>query len=104
MRTILGALERASREYGRRLDERTVELGLTTPGVLALRYVVENDEPTIAGIRAALGINASTLSSLMARLERTGYVTRRVAGGDRRFVEVVPTEVGFQAAAIATGI
>lgn len=104
MRTILGTLERASREYGRRLDERTVETGLTTPEVLALRYVVENDHATVAGIRAALGIKASTLSSLLARLERLGCVKRHAASGDRRSVEVEPTRIGIQAASIVTEI
>ncbi len=104
MRTILGTLQRAAREYGRRFAERTVETGLTTPEILALRYVVENDDATVADMRSALAMSASTLSSLLARLERLGYVRRRSARRDRRSVEVVPTQVGRGVASIVTEI
>lgn len=104
MRTILGTLQRASRDYGRRLAERTVETGLTTPEVLALRFVVENEDATIAEMRTALGMSGSTLSSLLARLERLDYVRRHWARRDRRSVEVVPTLVGCGVASIVTEI
>jgi DNA-binding MarR family transcriptional regulator len=104
MQTVLGALQRATNIYEQRVDERLVELGLRAAELQVMRLASESGGATIAEIRAATGMRASTLSSLINRLDRIGYVRKRRNGRDGRSRVVEATIPGVTATDIASSI
>jgi len=104
MQTVLGTLQRATNLYEQRVDERLVELGLRAAELQVMRLASEPGGATIAEIRASTGMRASTLSSLIDRLERIGYLRKRRSGRDGRSREVEATIPGRTATKIATSI
>ncbi len=104
MQTVLGLLQRATNLYEQRVDERLVELGLRAAELQAMRLAAETGGATIAEIRAATGLRASTLSSLIDRLERIGYLRKSRSGRDGRSRVVEATVPGRTATDIATSI
>ncbi len=101
--TILGSLQRATNTYEQRLDERLIELGLTSRELQVMRSAFIEDA-TIAQVRAATGMHPSTLSSLVARLIRAGYLRKRRGGPDGRHRVIELTIPGAEAARIAEDI
>ncbi len=104
MQTVLGTLQRATNLYEQRVDERLVELGLRASELHVMRLAVDSPGVTIAEVRAATGMRASTLSSLVGRLQGIGYLRKRQAGRDGRSRVIEATIPGAQATAIATSI
>lgn len=104
MQTVLGTLQRATNLYEQRVDERLVELGLRSAELGVMRLAAESGGATIAEVRAATGIRSSTLSSLIGRLERIGYLRKRRGGPDGRHRVIEATIPGEQATRIATSI
>jgi MarR family transcriptional regulator, organic hydroperoxide resistance regulator len=104
MQTVLGTLQRATNLYEQRVDERLVELGLRASELEVMRLASEPGGATIAEMRTATGIRASTLSSLIDRLERIGYARRSRSRRDGRSRVVEATIPGRTASDIATSI
>ena len=101
MRTYLATLARAHNLLEQLLDATIVETGLSASELLVMQVAFEADEPSIGVILRSTGLRASTLSSLLRRLQRRGYI-RLVPGsrdGRSRLVEV--TLPGQQATRIA---
>ena len=72
------------------------ELGLTYPQYLALMILWEKDGRTVGEISGILGLESSTLTPLIKRMEATGLVIRRRDEKDERRVHVFLTEAGRQ--------
>ncbi|OUD10711.1 MarR family transcriptional regulator [Marivivens niveibacter] len=70
------------------------ELGLTYPQYLALMILWEKDGRAIGEISGILGLESSTLTPLIKRMEATGLVTRRRDDKDERRVHVFLTDAG----------
>jgi DNA-binding MarR family transcriptional regulator len=104
MQTYLDALQRATNLYEQRVDERLVELGLHASELQVMRLASEPGGATTAEVRAATGMRPSTLSSLITRLERIGYLRKRRGGRDGRGRIIEATIPGGTATAIATEI
>jgi DNA-binding MarR family transcriptional regulator len=81
-------------------------LGLTYPQYLVLLVLWEHGESSVKELGQALMLDSGTLSPLLKRLERIGYVARRRAADDERSVLVSLTprgdELRAEAAAIPT--
>ena len=104
MQTILGSLQRATNLLEQRVDERLVELGLSARELQVMRMAVEEEGTTTAEIREATGLRPSTLSSLLTRLVRMGYLRRRHATRDQRSWVLEPTLPGQMATWIGADI
>ena len=101
MRTYLSTLGRAHNLLEQLLEATIIETGLSASELLVMQVAFEADEPSIGAILSSTGLRPSTLSSLLRRLERRGYI-RLVPGsrdGRSRLVEV--TLPGQQATRIA---
>lgn len=59
-------------------------IGVTGPQRLVLRIIGRHADSTAGEIAASLEIHASTLTGVLARLERAGMIARQVDPGDRR--------------------
>ncbi|MFN3676002.1 MAG: MarR family winged helix-turn-helix transcriptional regulator [Sphingomonas pseudosanguinis] len=79
------------RTYKPMLDQ----LGLTYPQYLALHVLWEEDARTIGAIAQRLGLESSTVTPLIKRLEAGGFVTRERDAQDERQVRVTLTLAGL---------
>ncbi|HEX5055028.1 MAG TPA: MarR family transcriptional regulator [Gammaproteobacteria bacterium] len=83
--TFARLLGETGRTWRTRLDERLKPLGLSQAKWLALLYLHRGgDGMTQTRLAAGLGIEGATLTSLLDRLGRDGYVSRRESAHDRR--------------------
>lgn len=70
------------------------EWGVTVPQLLCLRAVVEAPETTATGVARGINLNPSTVTGILDRLEKRGWVTRNRSARDRRVVTVSATAAG----------
>ncbi|HBH48225.1 MAG TPA: MarR family transcriptional regulator [Bacteroidales bacterium] len=72
------------------------EYGVSIPQVLCLNFL--NDSPsyqaTQGEIRKFLNLNSSTVSGIINRLEKKGYLARLPKTGDKRVVNIALTSAG----------
>jgi len=79
-----------NRTYKPMLDQ----LGITYPQYLVLNALWEEDDQTIGSIADRLGLESSTVTPLVKRLEAASLVTRTRHRSDERRVLVALTERG----------
>jgi DNA-binding MarR family transcriptional regulator len=79
-----------NRAYKPLLDE----LGLTYPQYLVLAALYDQDEQTVGGLGEKLFLDSSTLTPLLKRMERAGYLTRQRDSKDERQVWIRVTQRG----------
>lgn len=79
-----------TRTYKPMLDD----LGITYPQYLMLTVLAEQNGVTIGAIAARLGLESSTVTPPVKRLEQSGFVQRKRSTTDERQVTVHLTAVG----------
>ncbi len=88
--------------YQRRKSEQIrMSANISGKQLAVLRHLVEEGPQNVGQISHFLYVRDATTSSLLDRMERDGYVTRRRSTEDCRKVYVEPTEKGRQIAATA---
>lgn len=92
LRRILRATELNSK----RLASRT---GLTTSQFILLQQVVRDGKVSPSSLARAARLTQATVTSLVDKLERGQFVTRRRDTEDRRRIWIEPTAAGRQAVA-----
>ena len=72
------------------------EHGVSIPQVLCLNFLreSENYQTTQGDLRKFLNLNASTVSGIINRLEKKGYLARLPKSGDKRVVNIALTSAG----------
>ena len=70
-------------------------IGLTYPQFLVMMALWANDHQSVGGIGDSLGLDSSTLTPLIKRLEAGGFVTRERDAQDERQVRVTLTPAGL---------
>jgi DNA-binding MarR family transcriptional regulator len=88
------ALYSASMAINRTYKPLLDSLGITYPQYLVLNVLWEEDERAIGAIADRLGLDSSTVTPLVKRLEAGGLVTRTRHKGDERRVLVGLTGQG----------
>ena len=88
--SLYGAAIAINRAYKPLLDE----LGLTYPQYLVIAVLTEKDGQTIGDIADRLGLEPSTITPLVKRLEQSGLLTRRRNPQDEREVNVTLSKPG----------
>ncbi|MEM7030720.1 MAG: MarR family transcriptional regulator [Chloroflexota bacterium] len=83
-------LFRYLRKHAREINSQ----GISPPQYAVLRYIAENDSATVGQIQEYLYKSPSTTSTLIAKLEAAGHVTRTRSKKDNRVVHVELTESG----------
>lgn len=79
-------------------------LGLTYPQFLVMILLWERNDQTVNGIGGRLGLESSTLTPLLKRMEKAGLVTRKRDHEDERRVRVALTDEGDALRQEAKGI
>ncbi len=74
------------------------EFGISIPQLLCMDYLSnrENYQSGITAIAAYLKLNLSTVTGIVNRLEKKGYVARLPKSGDRRVNTITLTASGFK--------
>ena len=88
------ALYAASRAMTARYRPILSELGVTYPQYLVLMVLWERGTASVRDLGEALGMDYGTLSPIIKRLERDGFVERRRRPTDERIVDVSLTTAG----------
>ena len=88
------ALHTAARAMTARYRPALASLGLTYPQYLVMVLLWQEGGSTVGGIGARLGLESSTLSPLLKRLESVGLVSRTRSTVDERSVTVTLTPRG----------
>lgn len=88
--SLYGASMAINRAYKPLLDG----LGITYPQYLVMNVLWERGQETVGGIAERLGLESSTVTPLVKRLEQAGLLERRRNPADERQVVVTPTEAG----------
>ena len=72
------------------------EYGVSIPQVLCLNFLHDSPsyQATQSEIRKFLNLNSSTVSGIINRLEKKGYLARLPKSGDKRVVNIALTSAG----------
>lgn len=72
------------------------EYGVSIPQVLCLNYLKDapNYQSTQSNVKKFLNLNSSTVSGIIGRLEKKGYLARLPKSGDKRVTNLVLTSSG----------
>ena len=84
-----------SKEIIRKYTLLLLELDLTYTQYIVMMYFWEKQKSNVKEIGNALLLDSSTLTPLLKKLERKGYITRERALEDERSLDVKVTEKGM---------
>jgi DNA-binding MarR family transcriptional regulator len=73
------------------------QLGLTYPQYLVLAALYDEDNQTVGNLGDKLFLDSSTLTPLLKRMEKAGYLSRQRDPGDERQVRIRLTQGGRSA-------
>ena len=85
------ALLRQHRQYARRIID---DHGVKPRDMSVLRFLSEQNEVTVSQVQQYIQHSPSTTSTMIAKLEKAGYVTRTRSETDNRVVLVTLTDAG----------
>ena len=88
------ALYAATNQIVRAYRTPLAEIGLTYPQYLAMLVLWEHGDQTVRALSDRLGLESSTLTPLLKRLEAAGLVSRQRSSSDERVVRVSLTAAG----------
>jgi len=94
---VIAALEATVHRVVERLGAELADLGLSHGEVNALAQLEPGTPRTVAELQAATGQRASTLTGVLDRLERRGFVGRELNPRDRRSFTITLTDSGAAA-------
>ncbi|MGE0500761.1 MAG: MarR family winged helix-turn-helix transcriptional regulator [Rhizobiaceae bacterium] len=88
---IYSAANSVTRFYRKALEDT----GLTYPQYLVMMVLWETRGTTMKALGDRLGLDSSTLTPLVKKLEQRGLVTRARSKEDERVLDIAPTEAGM---------
>jgi DNA-binding MarR family transcriptional regulator len=97
---LLLELQRATHATLQELTGDLVDLDLSASEINALGNLADGQARTVSELGAAIGIRPTTLTGVLDRLEKRGYLTRGARAGDRRAVLIELTADGRGTAAV----
>ena len=94
--TILISLRKILRSVNIESKRIEKEHGLSVPQYLCLAFLVKQPgyKATLKEVKEHLVLNASTVTGIVARLERKGFALKMPNHGDKRSVHIVLTAIG----------
>jgi len=91
------AAQRAARALARRFDDALRPVGLTSWQFSLLMSLNRPERPSMGSVAALLGVDRTTLTASLKRLERRGLVRATVHAVDRRSRRLSLTSAGRKA-------
>jgi MarR family transcriptional regulator, organic hydroperoxide resistance regulator len=96
--SVLLALQRATHHTLHALAGHLTALELAPSEINTLANLADGRERSVRELSADTGTRATTLTGVLDRLERRGYLTRRLDAADRRSFRIALTRTGRAAA------
>ena len=95
---ILIKIRKIVRSINLESKKKKKEYGVSIPQILCLDYLnrSENYQSTQKELRDYLNLNSSTVSGIINRLERKGYIARLPKRADKRTTHIVMTSKGSE--------
>lgn len=94
----------ANLAFGRLYKPMLDELGVTYPQFLVLISLWREDGQSVGTISTALGLDSSTLTPMLKRLEQAGLLNRKRDADDERRVRISLTKAGRALQGHARGV
>jgi DNA-binding MarR family transcriptional regulator len=94
----LSPLHKASRQLSVYLEGHTRELGVSPGESHMIAYLRSYAPAPVGELVRVFGMKQSTLTSMLDRLERDGFLRREVNPGDRRSLLIHVTDAGVELA------
>jgi DNA-binding MarR family transcriptional regulator len=91
---IFFQLSRVSRSGARYWNKRVARFGVTSAQALVLLFLAEEDQVTSKYLGSKIEFDSATLTGLIDRLVKGGFIERRDNPDDRRAILVCLTEQG----------
>ena len=85
-----------SREIVKKYKPFLDELDLTYTQYIAMMVLWERGQVTVGALCAQLGLETSTVTPMLKKLQAAGYVSRSRSAEDERVCVIEPTEAGWQ--------
>lgn len=82
---------RATDLYSKQLSKHS---GLTAPQLMVMRGIRELGEVTIGAVAQRVSLSQATVTTIMDRLEKRGFITRVRSNNDKRKVHAYLTDTG----------
>lgn len=86
-------------DFAVRVEGRKIlsEISVTPPQFVALQFIVkEKEDPiSIGDLSRSMGLAFSTVTDLIDRMEKLGFVERRKDEKDRRVIRIYPLDKGI---------
>jgi MarR family transcriptional regulator, organic hydroperoxide resistance regulator len=98
------AIYSASHAFTKFYKPLLAELEVTYPQYLVLLFLWQTPEARVTDICSAMGLDTGTLSPLLKRLEKTGYIRRDRSTEDERQVVIRLTPLGQSKRPVAESI
>lgn len=95
---FLSPLHKASRQLSVYLETHTRELGVSPTEGHVVTYLRSYAPAPVGELVRVFGMKQSTLTSMLDRLERDGFLRREVNPGDRRSLLIHVTDAGVELA------
>jgi DNA-binding MarR family transcriptional regulator len=102
--SVLLALHRATHRTLHALTAALAELDLTASEINALANLADGRSRNVRELSTDTGTRATTLTGVLDRLERRGYLARELDPADRRSFRIALTAPGQVAAARVRGV
>lgn len=77
-----------------RYNQLVAEHGITQSIGYLLINIDEKEGTTVSQVAALLGLKSTSLSRMLAQLEKSGFIYRELNEGDKRSVKIYLTELG----------
>ncbi len=91
---VLIALRRVIRATDLHSKQLVKTSGLTTPQILLLHSIRDKGEATIGELANNISLSQATVTSILDRLEKRGFIYRERSEQDRRKVHAYLTDIG----------
>lgn len=89
---ILIALRRIVRAIDLHSRRLVQEFGLTGPQIIVLRELLQHEKMHAADLARAVNLSHATVTDILNRLEKRGFISRTRSVEDKRRILVTPTE------------
>lgn len=98
---VLIAIRKIIRATDIHSRQLTKTVGLTAPQLLVLQAIDDLGAVAISRLSSEVSLSQATVTTILDRLERRGYVARQRSDQDKRVVHALLTEAGQQVVASA---
>lgn len=93
-RKLLWKIMKLNREHRKIVEREIAALGIHPSQHHLLMHLARNGQSTQSGIADAMEVSPSTIAVSLKKLEKGGYIEKRIDNADNRFNRIVLTKEG----------